>query len=1149
MSPARKDPDYQQDQDRLRDKEIYRYLFSLAVVYRKEKGNLDDHTNINFSQTGARFEEKADYARRIYNFITNQDNDGYNLPAKITTAELVKRLTTLLDNLDPGTIRQETINKLFGYLISLTHQERKGLSISKSEADILIQQSLLNLGYYNINSRKITDQQSQHGNLLKDSILQENILNLYKASLDLQNESGSDNQFFNEGEVFESNPRPIEKKVSKFIEKIITNHLQTIDLASTITEKISDYTDKIQRRLARIISQSGFDQIHSYSRDEVFRYYFTPKFIKNLAITTIENALIREKIPLYLEYFDIQRIQPLPLYSSPEIENSFLLNQSLKLNQKLDNIIDIPQDDCLTSLYAYRVTVWFRLGVEESEITTALDQLDKKTHKQMKAKLFNPQRKSIIFKVDSTGVGTQLSQMIKIINRALFWDVQCISESYFAIAHDLVHEVTGNQFGSPVWSHSLVRLCRLEYLEQALRDRGKYIDYVHVEDVARGDYLGFSLIEVSAKSALQARLAAILQANIYPERYKKDLIATIIRREILRTADNFLDYYPFSLNAMESFLTKCQYLKKSVTHFNSEDNNDLSSEFSHLYYDAYLAIIKTYLREGLYRKAKRYFDEIQIIEKISQDNLNNFRPDLPQRLGRECEIFSGGSLAKYEILKAYYLYLFDEEEKNIDYRWLGIDDHRKTNLISKAWDCLDNAWHHLQIRVAKYAAINEVSQAIFYPYFIMLSHISFRKAKLFLYFPTDSANRFPGVPELKNYHYARLYFFEQARLQAAKHGNQETYAVFTSVQVWAYVMAGYLQGGDKYLEGKEEDWIVTFPSGKSIDLRRKTCLKFAQELRDHALISYTEYGRNCYYQIKEKSGISDSAVHKLPHYGNFTVEPIPLIREERSNANQVEQGYSYFEDRLSGDGILRIDMALLHMRQLDNSDDFLEKDIYLFGTKAANLLFARGMCELCDDENTSKINEWKNKITKAYRLFTYAWATAEDGGKTEIENDNQYKITRPDFTHKAREDARKVSYPPPEALSVRDIYPHRLSEMSDIGKVFAITARLLLMYLTKTERPLEIAQANQKLEEYESEINQLMAHFHSTKRCNPVLIEGQKEFNGHLRPYLNQIKKISQTALQTFHSDNRKYPLDVEQIKKIRHYLVKDFFEALQKRN
>jgi hypothetical protein len=207
------------------------------------------------------------------------------------------------------------------------------------------------------------------------------------------------------------------------------------------------------------------------------------------------------------------------------------------------------------------------------------------------------------------------------------------------------------------------------------------------------------------------------------------------------------------------------------------------------------------------------------------------------------------------------------------------------------------------------------------------------------------------------------------------------------------------------------------------------------------------------------------------------------------------------------------------------------------------------MCELCDDDNISTINDWTTKITKAYRLFTYAWATAEDGGKTEIISDNQYQITRPDFTRKGREDTRKVSYPPPEALSIRDMYPHRLSEMSDIGKVFAIAARLLLMYLTKTERPLEIAQANQKLEEYESEINQLMAHFHSTKRCNPVLIEGQKEFNGHLRPYLNQIKKISQTELQMFHSDNRKYPLDVEQINKIRHYLVKDFFEALQKRN
>lgn len=906
MSSARKGPEYQQEnQDRLRDREIYRYLFSLAVVYKGEADNLDIPENINFSQTGKRFGEKADYARRIYNFITNQDHDSYNQPAKITTAELVKRLKILSENLEPGAIRREAINQLFGYLISLTHEEREDLHISKSEADILIQHSLLNIR-----------SSSQNTN----NVLHESILELYKSSLDLQTASDHNSNFEDKAQL------------NDFIQKTIANHLDTLGFSGVTAEKQKyKYKYNIERRIHRIIAKSSLSQVKSKdSENNIPANYFTPKFIKNLAITTIENELIRDKIPLYLEYIDIKQIEPLPLLYSFEGTSDdikFLFNKKLKL----DNFEILSHDASLLSLYAHQVSIDFRLKITketENELKQSKDIPD-----QVKNRLFKPNKKSgIIFKVDSTGVGTQLSQVMKIINRALFWDVKCIEESYSNISHDLVHETMGNQIDGPVWSHSLVRLCRLEYLEQALRnkEKKKYIDYAHVEEIGRGDYLGFDLIEASAKSSLQARLGAILQTNIHPERYKKDLIQTIIRREILRVSDDFLDYYPFSLNAMEGFLKEYQYLEENSDDKKErmEDNNQQIYKPS-LYYDAYLNIIKAYLREGLYCKAKGYFDTIQNLEEISQKNLSNFRPDLSSAKNQEhCKIFSGGTLAKYELLKAYYLYLFDENETEARYRWQGIDDHRKTNLISKAWDALNNASYHLQIRIAKYDAIDEISQAIFSPYFITLAHINFRKAKLFLYFPTDSANRFPSIPELQNYSYGRLYFFEQARLCAAKHGNQVTYAIYTSLEVWAYIMAGYL-----------ENKILTFSSSKSIDLTRETCLEWAKKLRDQALISYTEYGLECYYQIKEKSGISEKAVSKLPKYGPVTIAPVPLIREERSDSNDVEQGYGYFKgDLFEDDNILRIDMALLHMKQLDDSDELLEESIYLFGTKAAKLL-------------------------------------------------------------------------------------------------------------------------------------------------------------------------------------------------------------------
>ncbi len=1090
-----------------REKEIYKYLFYLATILKKEnkksnkekdkKSNKEkdkkpnrgkdekynEEKNINFRQTSIRLGlgEKSDFAIAIYDFINDQESK-YTKPKDLTTEELIERIKNIKSNSEdsykkdksnkfPKILRKEDILTLLGYLVNLSPKEREDLGLTKSEADTILQQALLNISRYENTEER-----------------QEKFLKIYKESIAITKEEIITSEF-------------LPKDRENFIIEATKKYLDFLGLQTwkNKLKKQEELFKAINRHLLRLESQAGIRQFPDKKASQKFRKnYLTKEFLQKLIHSTIDNYIIRESIPIYIQYFNIEQLPPLPLYFPDEQYFNGLLNPDFNHSH------DSPDNTGLASHSAYKVSISFNLKIYDKKL---LEKITNRLTPEVKVRLIKEGKEGLVFTVSSFGVGGQLSQLIKIINRALFWDVECLRNKYFPIAHDLVinQDIIKNNIVSPLWCHNLVRLCRQDYLKQALMEGKSYEECAHIDEIATGDYCGFNLIESSIKSALQARLAAIIKTHIDTKQYIEDLAKTIERREILRVAEDYLNYYPFSLSAIKSYLE---------THLLNKEEKK-----SYFYYDAYLTIIEAFLREGLYRKSYEYLSKIQELENIS---LCNLEKDFEEE---ESSPYSSTTLVKYEICKANYFYLCHSEDPYSEYKrekietpCFDIHPYNRAMLINKAWECLEKAEKHLEIRIEKYSAINEISQSIFTSHFILSAKINFLRAKLFLFFPSYATTHLNSNDDRRNYHYARICYLENSKIYAAKNADTVAYACYTACQVFAYIMTGYL-------ENKKVKLNSQFNDSKTIDLTRENCLKWAKRLRDNSLISYAEFGRKCYYQIKEKSGVDISQI-----YGNISIDPVPLIQEV---CDRNLQGYD--KERQ----ILGIDMSLLFMKKLDNSSEELEEYIYIFGAKAAIILFARAIYELCGDENTQTQKQWQKKLDKAYRLFSYAWGTAENGCEIKENQDNNPAnptLVRPDFTKENDEDDEKARLNRelfPEATSIRDLYPHRQSEIADIGKVYAIACNLLLLYLIS-----DTEEQTRKRDQIEELKNQ----FCKISRSNDGYF-GQSNFNYHLKPYFDRIKNIVQDELKRI-EEKTHTPDPKTGMPKIRDRIMKNFFSA-----
>ena len=424
--------------------------------------------------------------------------------------------------------------------------------------------------------------------------------------------------------------------------------------------------------------------------------------------------------------------------------------------------------------------------------------------------------------------------------------------------------------------------------------------------------------------------------------------------------------------------------------------------------------------------------------------------------------------------------------------------------------------------------IGEISQGTFHPHYRLLGRIYLLRARLLTFFP-HFVPRSEDLLPTENFsfqrrtkasiHWGKLYLLEKARLYVAADGDSEVYACYAALQSCYYLTAAYT---------KPEDTTLFPNTEKHRQLERDDCMVWAKRLRNHALLAYAKTGRQCYNAIKEKSGLPGEP----EEHGRYSIERLPAIFEDRELRKGRPSDNREF---------LTLDISMLAI----NSDDLPRltadhpnKSIYLFGTNACYLFLIRGLYLLCSDTTEEfEKNEpdepiqWKRKLEMARRLFDMAWAIAEDGCSIRRNPKSQKKEVFRSFAR----DTASTDYTSREINSIRDLYPRRVNEVADIGKVFSAACKTLqLQLLPERDRP-----------SLRQDITQLFSMLHGEYRLNqnPLLkklILRQERYNGHLEGFFENA-----SAVISSHQPESQEAYSDEEMTSHRDALMKALFATL----
>jgi hypothetical protein len=588
------------------------------------------------------------------------------------------------------------------------------------------------------------------------------------------------------------------------------------------------------------------------------------------------------------------------------------------------------------------------------------------------------------------------------------------------------------------------------------------------EDIAYSDYCGFDIVEVSAKAAFYARLRAIKQTGVSPQQYLSELQEKIEKVKDLRKGEKLLNEYPFSREAMRSVLRK-----KLLSNYYLEDENGcpipesvkIETPWSLTAYEAHLSITEAYLKEGLYAIGKKYLDCIEPHIRDYQSNPIN-------------KII----VARYHLCYFRYHYLTDLADRT----------HRNSNrqaAVNNANDHLNLAYDCLKDYVNKCKSIDELPHINFYDFFGIMSKLYAHRAKLHLFMSTYQTQQSINKP---------IELFEEARMCAARSGNSSLYTMWSAYQSWCCLIAGY---------------------GEHID-RQNEYIDRADSLLNHALKSYEKTGRSYYESIKQKSGkISGNSNNQKIYesYGQIKIQGMPVIREFKSQDHKKKQqasvGYNLKE------GTLTLDMSCLSV-DCGNTDD---KKTLLFGTQASMLIFSMAMLKLCkyNEDNSSSISE--DRIQAAKKMFGYSWSFASDGLGDQQSNCNYDRLFQLD---EAIPNSLKMDL---ESQYLRGLYPHRLTQFADFGKIYFIACELILLSQPSSDQIerwnyIAILLTNLQGDESESE-----------------RIEGdQKRYNGHLQEHFEAISKYVNSFKELIK------PGQSLQLTAVRNIVVRDIAKILQ---
>ncbi|EDX82860.1 hypothetical protein S7335_38 [Synechococcus sp. PCC 7335] len=1026
--------------------------------------------------------------------------------------------------LDIAELTEEEILHVLQILSQPTGEELQSLGLIETDLNILIKQASLNFARYS----------SQHSH--------EQIVNLYKTSLNIIKSQSNERSFNSLTEVENHLSNVLFRNGGVKYKAHLKKSQQKVFDGKNFKEKVID----VLRLMLLQAGTSQFRFINISDDDKYVKTYFTPGFVENITQILIDNYLLNHDFSIYLKTIDITGSSLNSILRKPQ---DFFHDKLLTLKISTTDCRYSPQApidavfDILNNQSTIETTGEFYIRVwEEGKYKP----FSKRVYEKLKIQVDDHLR--FYFKCKTTGIGGTQSQFIRVINSALFWGIHCLKHEFFPIAHDVVilKNMVQDNIPSPVLSHSLVKLCRHRTMQETLETSCKkypgdrklvnkesslrsYAEFSTIDPVGYGDYCSFDSLLSTARAALQARLRAIKDAGISAHTYNCDLLYRVEQQTILDEAEALYHSYPFSTLAMESWLQR--------ELFDTLDQKKLDKKDSYITINAYLSITELFLSEGLYRKAYTRLHELKSwlhnASKIWFDWCRSYREGTDPSLEFICDDqkISTSILARYEICLAEYFYILDWEVETDDIYGLDLLPKSLKNihyrdLNEASWKALDRAQQLLTSRLANYHLINEVSQATSHPHYHLLARIYLLRSKMLLLspkyagiynnvlyqLPTESPSR-ESRTSASDIYSARLFLSERSRSFSTADGDSELYMICTVYQCWNWLMAAFTVKS------------FSLRDNKSISVDKATCLSWAKKLRSHALASYAEPGQRYYHAVKEKSGLSQEFFNKYSEYGAYKIDPIPIIQEIDSSVDSQQPGYDCEEYPV----ILKLDMKYLCLKNLSGLDTEPNnpKIVYLFGPKSCYLFFVRGLFFLCSSENEEFTDgsenlaiDWNSKLVHCYRLFSYSWAIAEDHCRITEDNGTKSSWNIIRFSDSTEE---------PHIQSVNDLYPHRISEIVDLGKVFSAVCLTLQLY---TQR--QSSQAKLK-----KDINLLLDSFHEVNdgQSKVSFYNGQKRFNAHLSSFLKKCKSMIISEVK-----EAKYTVDPQLISQYRDNLITKIF-------
>ncbi|MCA2640208.1 MULTISPECIES: HypX (modular protein) [unclassified Microcystis] len=1058
----------QSDEDRKRDAAVYLHLLNNLT----DLDISEDNPKPNEYKIAKQWGQNRIFVRRVLRSVMGERYQEKEREERVPSLSLGK-LVTILTSLEAYWQGESAKNKdsLAQKMINKFTQQEKERVLKKYAQLSLDERKKLGLLVHP--EAGLLEQLKE---IITDEIQQDSldVVSFYKQAINLYSSQKQQHSYL---KSLDANDHldideyfKLVNQITEYIQPRLKKYYQHLSTNSE-QEIIKDLVDKILREVSRTEFQAGLRQVKTVIEQcpAFVKDNFTSDSISNLFLESLVDSIIKNNLlgDQFPVYIDYLEIEKVkPLPLKLYRGETGLINSHFLADNEDENRYYAQG---LEKQIAYRVRVYFYVYPPENWQPT------------LEISPFFKQEESnnrLEFCEEVVGVGSPIAHITTAINRFLFEGIDILKkQGYLPVTQKIVSEdkVIGNTRNSAVWSYSLVKLCKQKDVKNSLKDEIDYNQIVADQELATGEFYGFDLLESAAKSALHARLRAIEKTGIDSQQYLQQLCERIEEKYILEKAEKWIKFYPFSLRAMQDYLEKKLFKDKyrnwDERNFKEVNNNQA---WSMVAYEAHLAITQVYLQEGLYRIAKKY---LEVIKPHIED----------------------GRLDDKLLVSLYHICLFDyhfytdlEDEER--------DHQERGSAIRKAEECLNIAEEYLQEYLKEYAIIGEYSQTNVHPFFYYLSRIYSHRAKIYLFFPYIAQLPSPKTHLLIE----PLRLLEKARIYAARDGDANYYAYWTVYQIWSYLITAYV-GDTKLLKGQ---------------FTRQNCLEWAERLIKNALDCYGERGRKSYQQIKNYSGKqTEFSISNIVYeqYNDIYVQTIPPIIEIGKGSSHLDEFYQkIFQSSQSQQKIIQLPMSAL--TYLDSNSD---NKIYLFGIHASLLLFGLGLVELCKDNQEEGLEE---RILMAMKRFTLGAAIASEGTVDEKRGEKTY--LQRIFTEQKQNNNQKM----PEDFQIRGLYPHRLTQFTAKGKIFAATCRVILLLYNY-----------EKYNSYWPEVAYLLNDLHDAQTIirsnNPDYSLGQNRYSGHLVQQFKGVKSYLESQKNSGKSGS---------LEEIRNRIVTDIFKILR---